>query len=231
MKRFAAILITLVLFSCGNEQPKDFTLKGSIEDLKKGTVFLKRQQDSVLVTLDSLEINGNSSFELHATLEEPEILFLTLDKNDDEDGTVVFFADKGVTEINSTLKNFNYNAKVKGSKQQALLDEYLLMMSKFNDKNLDMLKERLESQMAQDSAKTNQLQKDFDGLLKRKYLYTINFAINHKDSELAPYLAISEIPNTSVKFLKQIYDALDDNIKNSKYGVMLKESIDEKTQA
>lgn len=230
MKRFTAILITLVLFSCGNEEVKDFTLKGNIEDLKKGTVFLKRQQDSVFVTLDSLEINGNSSFEMHAKLEEPEILFLSLDKNGKEDDAVVFFADKGVTEINSTLKNFSYNAKVKGSKQQEVLNEYLLMMSKFNDKNLEIIKESLESQMAQDSTKTNQIKKDFDGLLKRKYLYTINFAVNHKDSEVAPYLAISEIPNTSVNFLNQIYEALDDNIKNSKYGTMLKERIEQKNK-
>jgi len=231
MRGFAVILIAIILCSCEKEQPQDFTLKGHIEDLKKGTVFLKRQQDSVFITLDSLEINGNSSFELHTALNEPEILFLTLDKNANDEGTVVFFADKGLTEITSTLKNFNYDAKIKGSKQQEVLEEYLLMMSKFSDKNLDIIKESLDSQIAQDSVKASKIQKDFDGLLKRKYLYTINFAVNNKDSEVAPYLAISEIANTSVKFLQQIYDALEDDIKTSKYGTMLKELIEERSKA
>ncbi|WP_026755416.1 DUF4369 domain-containing protein [Sediminibacter sp. Hel_I_10] len=225
MKQFAAILITILLYNCASEEQHDFTLKGHIEGLKKGTVYLQKQTDSVMVTLDSLEINGNSMFELHAALEEPELLFLKLDKNDDDEGTVVFFADKGITEVNSTLKTFNYDAKIKGSKQQDVLEEYLLMMSKFNDKNLDMIKESFESQIAQDSTKYNNIQANFDNLLKRKYLYTINFAVNHKDSEVAPYLAISEISNTSVKYLEEIYNALDAEIKTSKYGIELEELI------
>ncbi len=225
MKQFIALGIVFLLLSCATEEKHEFTLKGNIEGLKKGTVYLQKQQDSTMVTLDSLSINGNPSFELHSDLTEPELLFLKLDKNDDDDGTVVFFADKGITEISSTLKNFNYDVKIQGSKQQEVLEEYLLMMSKFNDKNLQMIKESLESQRVEDTTKISALQKDFDNLLKRKYLYTINFAVNHKDSEVAPYLALSEISNTSVKFLQQIYDALDESIKDSKYGKELLELI------
>lgn len=228
MKRFIVVIIGLILCSCGSEEQHDFTLKGYVKGLKKGTVYLQRQQDTVMVTLDSLRINGESNFELHSELEEPEVLFLKLDKNDGKEGTVVFFADKGITEIRSTLKNFNFDAIVKGSKQQAILDEYLLMMSKFNDKNLDMIKESLESQQAKDTAQTEDLRTKFDNLLKSKYLYTINFAVNHPDSEVSPYLAISEVANTSISFLQQIYEALNDDIKSSKYGVDLKEYIEER---
>lgn len=225
MKILAATLISFLLFSCASEEPHDFTLKGHIKSLKKGTVYLMKQQDSVLVTLDSLTVNGNPNFELHSDLSEPELLFLKLDKNDYDEGTVVFFAGKGVTEINSTLKNFNYDATIKGSQQQETLEEYLLMMSKFSDRNLEMIMESLESQREQDSTKISNIQSDFDNLIKRKYLYTINFAVNHPNSEVSPYLAVSEIPNTSVHFLEQIYDALNDNIQKSKYGIQLEELI------
>lgn len=230
MKYIFVVLIALSLFSCGKEAQHDFTLKGYVKGLKKGTVYLQKQQDSIMVTLDSLTINGEPNFELHTNLTEPEVLFLKLDKNGTEEGTVVFFADKGITEVNSTLKNFNFNSTIKGSKQQAVLDEYLVMMSKFNDKNLDMIKESLQSQKANDSSKTETLRTDFDRLLKQKYLYTINFAVNHPDSEVSPYLAISEVPNTSINFLQQIYDALNDDIKSSKYGVDLKEFIAERIE-
>ncbi|MEH6538182.1 MAG: DUF4369 domain-containing protein [Psychroserpens sp.] len=228
MKQFIIVLLGLLLFSCGKEEQHDFTLKGHVKGLKKGTVYLQKQQDTIMVTLDSLDINGSSNFELHTNLAEPEILFLKLDKKDNEEGTVVFFADKGITEINSTLKNFNFDAVVKGSKQQEVLDEYLLMMSKFNNKNLDMIKESFESQKAKDTSKIAALKTDFDNLLKRKYLYTINFAVNHPDSEVSPYLAISEVPNTSIKFLEEIYTSLNDNIKASKYGEQLKAFIEER---
>jgi hypothetical protein len=217
------------MFSCGNEQPHDFTLKGHVKGLKKGSVYLQKQQDSVMITLDSLEVNGGSDFELHSELSEPEILFLKLDKNDNDAGTVVFFADKGITEISSTLKNFNFDAKIKGSKQHEILEEYLVIMSRFNDENLDLIQNSLEAQKINDTT-TFSFEEEYNKLLKRKYLYTINFAVNHPDSEVSPYLAISEVPNTSISFLKQIYDALNDDIKSSKYGVDLKELIEKRQE-
>ena len=227
MKQFIVVLIGLVVFSCGKEIQHDFTLKGQVKGLKKGTVYLQRQQDTTIITIDSMIINGVSNFELHTALDEPEVLFLRLDKNDNDDGTVVFFADKGVTEINTTLKNFNLDAEIKGSKQQELLDEYLDIMSKFNDENLDLIEKTLEAKQASDTSATS-FEEDYNKLIKRKYLYTINFAVNHPDSEVSPYLAISEVPNTSVKFLQQIYDALEDDIKSSKYGIQLESYIAER---
>ena len=230
LSQILGLTATFLVFNCATEEAHNFTLKGNIEGLKKGNIYLEKQQDSSLVILDSLNINGQSTFELHADLEEPELLFLRLDKNDKDEGNIVFFADKGITEINSTLKNFNYDAKINGSEQQKVLEEYLLMMSKFNIRNLEMIKENLESRKTSDTTKINSLQNNFDSLLKRKYLYTINFAVNNKDSEVAPYLALSEITDTSIKFLEEIYNALDENIKSSKYGVQLKELISTRKQ-
>lgn len=226
MKQLLIFVLAFAALSCTEEKKSDFILKGTVDGLKKGTVYLERQQDSSFVILDSLAINGQSQFQLTSELEEPEILFLRLDKNDTEEGMIVFFADKGTTEINTSLKNFNYNAKIKGSKQQEVLEEYMLMMSKFNDRNLDMIKENLESFKDNDSTKVFKIQEDYDNLLRRKYLYTINFAVNHKDSEVAPYLAISEITNTSIKYLETIYEALEAPIKESLYGKQLQETIE-----
>lgn len=229
MKQYIVVLIGLLLMSCGKDAQHDFTLKGHVKGLKKGTVYLQKQEDSLMITLDSLHINGNSNFELHSELSEPQILFLKLDKNDNDEGVVVFFADKGITEINSTLKNFNFDATIKGSKQHDILEEYLQIMSRFNDENLDLIQSNLEAQKANDTSGIS-FEENFNKLLKRKYLYTINFAVNHPDSQVSPYLAISEVPNTSINFLEQIYEALNDDIKSSKYGIDLKELIDERKQ-
>ena len=226
MRKFLIPILALLVMACAEEETKGFVLKGKIDGLKKGTVYLERQQDSTMVVLDSLSINGQEEFQLTTDLNEPEILMLRLDKNDTEEGRIVFFADNGITEITTTLKNFNFDSQISGSEQQKVLDDYLLTMSKFNDRNLDMIKESLESARDDDSTKVSRLREDYDNLIKRKYLYTINFAINNKDSEVAPYLAISEIPNTSNSFLEKIYDALDQDIKESLYGSQLKETIE-----
>ena len=60
---------------------------------------------------------------------------------------------------------------------------------------------------------------------KLKYLYTINYAINNKNNEIAPYLALSEANNSRLKFLDTIYNVLDPKIKASKYGRSLQKHI------
>ena len=230
MKKTLLVLSILLAISCTKET-SNFTLIGNIKGLKKGTVYLEREQDSTYKIIDSLEINGNSVFELHCNLEEPEVLYLRLNKNDNKEDIVTFFADKGITEINSTLKNFNFNAKIKGSKQQELLEEYIAIMSKFNDQNLDLIKEQFEPKKENDTTSTNlDYEEKYNSLLRRKYLYTINFAVTHNTSEVAPYLAVTEISDANPKFLDTIYNSLEANLKTSLYGKKLKALIDSKKQ-
>lgn len=230
MKKILLALSIITVISCTKET-SNFTLKANIKGLKKGTVYLEREQDSIYKIIDSLEINGNSYFEMQCNLSEPEVLYLRLNKNDNKEEIVTFFADKGITEINSTLKNFNFNAKIKGSKQQELLEEYIEIMSKFNDKNLDLIKEQFEPKKENDTTSTNlDYEEKYNNLLRRKYLYTINFAVSHNNSEVAPYLAVTEISDANPKFLDTIYNSLKANLKTSLYGKKLKALIDSKKQ-
>ena len=225
MKKVSVLLVLVLMFSCGKEQ-LDLTVKTSIKGLKKGTVYLKKVKDTALVTVDSIIINGNSEFELHSDLESPEVFFLYLDKNSSENDRIPFFADNGITEINTTLKNFVFDAKINGSAQQKTLDEYKLMMSRFNERNLNLIKDSFEAQKEGDTTKYNSIQTEYNNLVKRKYLYTVNFALNHKDSEVAPYLALTEIYNAQVKYLDTINTSLTPKVKSSKYGKELQSFID-----
>ena len=224
MKRIAFIISLLIVSSCAKDN-SNFTLKGTIKDLKKGTVYLQKIEDSLLVSIDSLKITDGSLFELHAHLDGPEVLYLKLDKQGEDSGLIPFFADQGITEINTTLKNFFGDAKITGSKQQEILEEYKSVMSRFKDKNLDLIKDNLEAHKSQDSLEIDSSFKAYNNLVIRKYLYTINFAINNKESEVAPYLAVSEIPDANVKYLDTINNSLSPEIKSSKYGKALQELI------
>ncbi|WP_298533129.1 DUF4369 domain-containing protein [uncultured Algibacter sp.] len=220
MKHISLFLIALFVVACSNK-PNDLIVKANVKGLKKGTVYLKKIKDTALVTVDSVNISGTSNFELYSDIDTPEIFFLYLDKNSAEKDRIAFFADKGITEINTTLKNFVFDAKIKGSSQQKVLEEYKKFISRANDRNLELIKETFEAQKIGDTAKIKALEKEQSGALKRKYLYTVNFALNNKDSEVAPYLALSEIYNARIDLLDTINESLTPKVKASKYGIEL----------
>ncbi|MEC3907289.1 DUF4369 domain-containing protein [Tamlana sp. 2201CG12-4] len=230
MKKTYFLLLVFLILACANKQ-SDLIVKANIEGLKKGTVYLKKIKDTSLVTVDSIEVNGNSSIiELYSDLDEPEMFYLYLDKNSTEEDRVSFFADKGTTEINTTLKNFVFDAKIKGSKQQKALEDYQNVISRIKNRNLELIKESFEAQKAGDTVKLNAVEKESKSLLKRKYLYTVNFALNNKDSEVAPYLALSEIYNARIDLLDTINKSLSPEIKASKYGTELDRFIQERSK-
>ncbi|MEO6346673.1 MAG: DUF4369 domain-containing protein [Aquaticitalea sp.] len=224
MKKLMPLLIFIFTVSCANDS-SNFTLKGNIKGLMKGNVYLQKLKDSTFVTIDSLTINGTPEFELHTELESPEILYLKLHKQDNEEHVIPFFAAKGITQITSNVKNFELDTKIKGSKQQEKFEEYNKMMKRFQDQNLDLIKDNFDAQKDSDTTKLNTTIKNYNGLIKRKYLYTINFAINNKDNEIAPYLVISEIYDANIKYLDTVNNVLSAEVKASKYGKQLQALI------
>ncbi|TBN03571.1 DUF4369 domain-containing protein [Hyunsoonleella flava] len=225
MKKFSILFIILSLFAC-SETPKDLIVKTNIKGLKKGTVYLKRVIDTVMVTVDSIVVNGNSEFELYADLDEPDLLFLDLDKNSKEEDRISFFADKGIIEINTSLKNFVTDAKIKGSEHQKVLEDYQELMSRLNNRNLDLIKESFEAGKSGDTAAINSVEKKQVSLIRNRYLQTVNFALNHSDSEVAAYLALSEIYDANNHLLDTIHKSLTPKIKDSKYGKELRKFLE-----
>ncbi len=223
--RYVLIFFSLLLNCSENNQLQvDVTIKG----LKKGTVFLKKYVDSSLVAVDSTTILGNETITLKSEIESPEMFYLQLDKNSKEDEVLSFFADRGITTITTTLKNFMFDASIKGSRQQEELENYQKVIARYNNKNLELLKEELEAKIKKDTATITTIETQYESLLRSKYFYTINYAMLHNHSEIAPYLALTELPNAHKKWLDTINSVLTPKVKASKYGKALQKVISKK---
>ena len=103
MKKISYFFFILLLVACSKDPQDDLTVKVNVTGLKKGVLYLKKVKNNNLITVDTVAINGNSSVELHGPLESPEVFYLFLDKNSSENDRIIFFADKGVTEIETSL--------------------------------------------------------------------------------------------------------------------------------
>ena len=232
MKKISILLLAIIaLISCNNKE-SNLIVNANIEGLKKGTVYLQKIEDTLMVDVDSVEVNGNANISLEAFIESPQVMYLYLKKVDNSqyDDRIDFFAEEGEVTINTTLEKFVTDAEIIGAKNQEKLEEYRKMMTRFNDKNLELIKENFEAQKEENEEKLIEVNKQYESLLKRKYLYTVNFAINNKDLEVAPYLALSEVFDANIKYLDTIYNSLEPKVKKSMYGKELKDFLKERKE-
>lgn len=218
-----SIFLAILIMSC-TQPSKNTTVSGNIKGLQKGTLYLQHVKDEGFTTLDSLEMTSTTDFQLGCDLDEAEVLFLSLSKELDAE-RISFFADQGHTTINTTLKRFKYDAQIEGSDQQKLLESYYKNIERFKNQKLELIEAQLNAQKDGNLERSDSLQVKINKIVQRSYLYSINFALNNKDSEVAPFVAVSEIYDANVKYLDTINKVLPPKIANSKYGIILEEYI------
>jgi hypothetical protein len=218
-----SLFLAILIMSC-TQPSKNTTVSGNIKGLQKGTLYLQNVKDEGFTTLDSLEMTSTTDFQLGCDLDEAEVLFLSLSKELDAE-RISFFADQGHTTINTTLKRFKYDAQIEGSNQQKLLESYYKNIERFKNQKLELIEAQLNAQKDGNLERSDSLQVKINKIVQRSYLYSINFALNNKDSEVAPFVAVSEIYDANVKYLDTINKVLPPKIANSKYGIILEEYI------
>ena len=230
MKGYIKYLLVLIFFNCTNDLGKNLTVSGNIKGLRKGKLYLQKYiNDTTLFNIDSLKVEGLENFEFSDSLSEAQFYFLTL-KKDETDTTlqkIPFFAEKGKIKINTRLNTFLSSVKIEGSENQILWDEYLMIMRKFNNQNIQLVKDYLEKKGEFDSKKRDVLfEKKNDLINRKKVLFSLNFAMNNIDKEISAYIGLYELNNISNKYLDSLYSKLNTNIKNSFCGKKLKRKLD-----
>ncbi len=231
MKKFIILaLVSSLLLSCEEADSENtMTVTGNVKGLKKGVLYLQRIADSTLTAVDSLQIAGDGNFTFKTALESPEVFYLYLNKKDNNDinDRITFFGEPGTVTINTSWNTFDTQAKIEGSKSQKKLEEYRKVMSRFNSQNLEFIRAAYDPELQKDSLVMDSLQKGSEKNIRRGYLYALNFALNNKDSHIAPYIALTEVADANVKYLDSIYNSLTPEVADSKYGKKLKNYLAE----
>ncbi len=229
LKRILLVTTLLFLASCSEKKSnKNLEITGFIKGLKKGTLYIQKINDTVLVPLDTIKINGDSHFKSEMDIKEPEMFYLFLDRgvSNSLDNNIVFFAEPGKINIETSLDFFTGDAKISGSKNHDLYEEYKKVVSRYVDQDLNLIKEKIMSK--NDTKKSEEILKKQNDILKRKYLYTTNFAVNNGDYEVAPYITLAEIYDINLKYLDTIQKSLSPKVAKSMYGKKLNELIAER---
>ncbi len=230
-KTLVAVFALALLFSCSEKKTdKNLHIKGFIKGFKKGTLYIQRIKDTTLVAIDTIKIDGDSNFSSDLKIDSPEMMYLFIDRGvtNSIDNNLPFFVEPGNIKIESSLDFFTADAKITGSKNQELYDEYKKVVSRYVDQNLELIEKRFKAFKSKNTSELASIQEEQDDLLKRKYLYTTNFAVNHSDYDVAPYLAVAEIYDINLKYLDTIQKSMTPKIAKSLYGKKLNTLIQER---
>lgn len=213
-----------MLVSCNEKQStKYLVLTGNIKGLKSGTLYIQRIKDTTLVAIDTIKISGDSHFTSEFDLDSPEMLYLFLDRGvtNSLDNNISFFAEKGKMNIETSLDFFTADAKITGSKNQELYDEYRKVMARYVDQDLTLIQKKLMAYKENKVEEMNKIEEEQKSILKSKYLYTTNFAVNNGGYEVAPYVALAEIYDINLKYLDTIQKSMSPKVSKSLYGKKL----------
>jgi hypothetical protein len=232
MKSYLLIITALVLLSsCKEEITDNLTINGKIDGLRVGTVLLQKIQDSAIVTLDSVALNGSSDFSLSTSIEEPQMLYLYLDVKDGSkyDDRLSFFAMDTIMTINTSLSNFEKDAVITGSKNQDILGVFNKNLGQLNKTYMELMKRSMTLQQEENPSPEaiQELDADYEKYLRKKIIYALNYSAVNKENEVAPYILLQEAFDANPILLDSIYNLMPKKIQTSLYGKELSELIKE----
>lgn len=227
-KSIIAFATLLLITSCSEKESKtNLHITGNIKGLKKGTLYIQRVVDTALVAIDTINIDGSAAFESDLDLKSPEMLYLFLDRGvtNSLDNNILFFAEPGKINIETSLDSYLSSAKITGSKNNDLFEEYKKINSRFTDENLTLIEKKFNAIKNNNTKAIDSLNAKQDANTKRKYLFATNFAINNRNYDVAPYIALSDIYDINIKYLDTIQKSMSPKVAQSLYGKKLSKYV------
>jgi hypothetical protein len=225
MKKIIVVLVvSILMIACSSKKDGNMIVEGTIKGLKKGTLYLQKMNDTAIISMDSVNVLGDGNFRLTDNIESPIMYYLTYDGNTN-DKRILFFGGKGTITINDNMSTFGFSPEITGSPNQLVLDKFLKINNQFKNQRLEFIKKEFDARQSKNIDLIENLEEDYNRMIKRKYLYTTNFALSNSDSEAAAYIALTELYDANIKLLDTINKKLSMDVKNSIYGKRLDKYI------
>ena len=225
MKKIIVVLVvSILMIACSSKKDGNMVVEGTIKGLKKGTLYLQKMNDTAIISIDSVNVLGDGNFRLTDNIESPIMYYLTYDGNTN-DKRILFFGGKGTITINDNMSTFGFSPEITGSPNQLVLDKFLKINNQFKNQRLEFIKKEFDARQSKNTDLIENLEEDYNRMIRRKYLYTTNFALSNSNSEAAAYIALTELYDANIKLLDTINKKLSMDVKNSIYGKRLDKYI------
>ena len=229
MRKLIGIASLLVILT-GCEKDQGFSISGKAEGIENGKkVYFSelKELNQRPERIDSTTIE-NGKFEADfADVEGPNLGYLEVEGIN---GMVLFITEN--ENIDFTLYKDSLQAsKKKGGKQNELLNEYMENMQSINKEVSRLRMEMQTAYQKKDSTTLETLQNTQTEIMDNDKLFKKQIAQENKDSFVSVMALVDllRMQGVSVKELKETYNSLDEEIKNTALGDMLGKQLESMT--
>jgi peroxiredoxin len=202
----------------------EYSIKGSIEGVETGNVFLQKLVDGQPQTVDTASIvDGKFSFK--GKMPIPDIRILRLNERDYFAQFFLENADISVSAKKDSLKN----TKIKGSSSQDIFQIYLDEMKKLQ-KEINALHEKYTAAMKVNNiGEADKAKIDYQALLDNSLVFVKNFVKEHPKSNVSAYVTVQQLaPQVDEFELESIVNNFPPEISTSDYVIELKKELADK---
>lgn len=216
-----SLFLSIIFFAC--QATKDeFSIKGSIEGVETGKVYLQKIVNGRPESIDTADV-VNGKFTFSGKMETPDIRVLRLNE---QDYIAQLFLDNAEVKI-AAKKDSMQAAKISGSPSQDIFQAYLDELESMN-KEMALIQDRYQKAMsASNKEEEKKVKVDYQALMDNMKLYTKNFVKEHNQSVVSAYITLVQLSNqVESAELDSILFKFPQEISKSEYVVKLKEIAD-----
>lgn len=221
MRYFIPLCLILIAFSAC-ESKKGYKIKGTVKNIKTGTIFLENVHTNKIDTLSMTD----GTFQTSGHLEEPT--YFMIYSPEALQAPANLFISKGTTTIDFTA-NDPASVKIDGCKTQ---EEF----EKFTQELNPILLQFDSAQIVASSGamQKNEIQQMMMQLQKEYISVNLNYIKNNKGSYVSALLAyeyLRQDPSLSIADKKKFMEGLDEKVQKSFFGNKMLESIQDAEKA
>ncbi len=232
-KIVSVIILSLVLFSCSKVKKGEFLISGTAKGIENGkSVVLQTQDESgmMMMPIDTVKIK-DGKFEFKGKIKEPKmysIVFPELQNGfsliveNDEVEVEVYKDSIQASKISGTYNNdefykFNLDMKKVGKSVEKKMQD-------FQTKNLAAYQ---QATATKDTVTMNKIMKEASDIQSVYADKMSGYAKDHPKSFISLLIIenMFRMPNGDPKKIKEMYDALDDDLKKLKGGKKIKDQL------
>ncbi|OIQ20138.1 MAG: hypothetical protein BM557_05560 [Flavobacterium sp. MedPE-SWcel] len=224
MKKILLFLAaSAILVSCNKLAENEYEITGTIADesLNGKNVILEKQSELTgLEAVDTVTVE-NGKFIFKGTATEPSLHFVSLQDKPTEKLNLILESGSITLKVNTDTIN---NSVQSGTFNNDKLHEYYLQMKEYNDRMSKYKKENTpamkEASQKGDTATMDKLNKEYRAIGKELEAANIDFVKNNPKAYINVFVLKQLVGSESLEVaeLKEMYEALDTKIKESKDG-------------